>query len=97
MKTVLVTGASGEIGAAIAKEFAAAGYALALHGAKHIENVNSTCRNFQIKRHRSLSRLRRPFRPRRMRARVGGHRKKTRHIDALVNAAGISLVDFSTP
>ena len=46
MKTVLVTGASGEIGAAIAKEFAAAGYALALHGAKHIENVNQLAETF---------------------------------------------------
>ena len=40
MKTVLVTGASGEIGAAIAKEFAAAGYALALHGAKHLSLIH---------------------------------------------------------
>ena len=47
MKTVLVTGASGEIGAAIAKEFAAAGYALALHGAKHIENVNQLAETFK--------------------------------------------------
>ena len=46
MKTVLVTGASGEIVAAIAKEFAAAGYALALHGAKHIENVNQLAETF---------------------------------------------------
>ena len=47
MKTDLVTGASGEIGAAIAKEFAAAGYALALHGAKHIENVNQLAETFK--------------------------------------------------
>lgn len=47
MKTVLVTGASGEIGAAIAKEFAAAGYALALHGAKHIKNVNQLAETFK--------------------------------------------------
>ena len=39
MKTALITGASGEIGAAIAREFADAGYAVAVHGAKNFESA----------------------------------------------------------
>ena len=37
MKTALITGASGEIGAAVARHFAGAGYGVAVHGAKHFE------------------------------------------------------------
>ena len=94
MKTVLVTGASGEIGAAIAKEFAAAGYALALHGAKHIENVNQLAETFKsngIEAYPVCGALSDPAACERVWADT---EKKRGHIDALVNAAGISLVDF---
>lgn len=94
MKTVLVTGASGEIGAAIAKEFAAAGYALALHGAKHIENVNQLAETFKsngIEAYPVCGDLSDPAACERVWADT---EKKLGHIDALVNAAGISLVDF---
>ena len=85
MKTVLVTGASGEIGAAIAKEFAAAGYALALHGAKHIENVNQLADAFKSNALPAPAACERVW---------ADTEKKLGHIDVLVNAAGISLVDF---
>lgn len=88
MKTVLVTGASGEIGAALAKEFAAAGYALALHGAKHIENVNQLAETFKSNGIEAYPVCGDLSDPAVCRARVGGHRKKTRAIDVLVNAAG---------
>ena len=94
MKTVLVTGASGEIGAAIAKEFAAAGYALALHGAKHIENVNQLAETFKsngIEAYPVCGDLSDPAACERVWADT---EKKLGHIDVLVNAAGISLVDF---
>ena len=94
MKTVLVTGASGEIGAAIAKEFAAAGYALALHGAKHIENVNQLAETFKsngIEAYPVCGDLSGPAACERVWADT---EKKLGHIDILVNAAGISLVDF---
>ena len=39
MKTALITGASGEIGAAIAREFAKNGYNVAVHGAKNFEKA----------------------------------------------------------
>ena len=39
MKTALITGASGEIGAAIAREFAKNGYSVAVHGAKNFEKA----------------------------------------------------------
>ena len=94
MKTVLVTGASGEIGAAIAKEFAAAGYALALHGAKHIENVNQLAETFKsngIEAYPVCGDLSDPAACEHVWADT---EKKLGHIDVLVNAAGISLVDF---
>ena len=94
MKTVLVTGASGEIGAAIAKEFAAAGYDLALHGAKHIENVNQLAETFKsngIEAYPVCGDLSDPAACEHVWADT---EKKLGHIDVLVNAAGISLVDF---
>lgn len=41
MKTALITGASGEIGAAVARHFAEAGYGVALHGARHFKNAEA--------------------------------------------------------
>lgn len=39
MKNVFVSGASGEIGGAVAAHFAKTGYGVALHGASHFENA----------------------------------------------------------
>ena len=96
MKTVLVTGASGEIGAAIAKEFAAAGYALALHGAKHIENVNQLAETFKsngIEAYPVCGDLSDPAACERVWADT---EKKLGHIDVLVNAAGITYGTTAT-
>lgn len=46
MKTVLITGASGGIGAAIAKEMSDAGYAVALTYNKNKENAEKLCAQF---------------------------------------------------
>lgn len=94
MKTALITGASGEIGAAIAREFSDAGYGVALSGAKHIENAEALALELQQAGHAACAvqgDLSDPLACERVwteSERVLGH------IDVLVNGAGISLVTF---
>ncbi|MGN0479072.1 MAG: elongation factor P 5-aminopentanone reductase [Hominenteromicrobium sp.] len=94
MKTALITGASGEIGAAIAREFSGAGYGVALCGARHIETAQALALELQTagrKAHAVQGDLSDPLVCERVWA------ESTRalgHIDVLVNAAGISLVTF---
>ncbi len=94
MKTALITGASGEIGAAIAREFAKNGYNVAVHGAKNFEKAvklaeelqTADCIAFPVRG--DLSESSEAERVWSESCRALGH------IDVLVNGAGISLVDF---
>lgn len=94
MKTALITGASGEIGAAIARDFAAAGYAVAVHGAKNFEKAVKLAEELQAAGHTAFpvqGDLSDPAEAERVWAE--SHRALG-HIDVLINGAGISLVDF---
>lgn len=94
MKTVLITGASGEIGAAIAREFAAVGYGVAVHGAKHFENAESLAAELRrqgCEAYAVRGDLSRPEEAERVWSESS---KALGHIDVLVNGAGISLIHF---
>lgn len=94
MKTVLVTGASGEIGAAIAREFAAADYSVAVHGAKHFEkakNLADELREMDCSAYAVCGDLSDPAEAERVWAESVN---ALGHIDVLVNGAGISLINF---
>ena len=94
MKTALITGASGEIGAAIAQEFAKNGYNVAVHGAKNFEKAvklaeelqTADCTAFPV-----CGDLSDPAQAERV---WSESCRALGHIDVLVNGAGISLVDF---
>lgn len=94
MKTALITGASGEIGAAIAREFAKNGYNVAVHGAKNFEKAvklaeelqTADCTAFPV-----CGDLSDPAEAERV---WSESCRALGHIDVLVNGAGISLVDF---
>lgn len=94
MKTALITGASGEIGAAVARKFAAAGCGVAVHGAAHFENARSLAAELRSAGHNTYAvqgDLSDPLSCERVwkesEAALG-------HIDVLVNGAGASLVCF---
>ena len=94
MKTALITGASGEIGAAIAREFAQNGYAVAVHGAKNFEKAVKLAEELQTAECTAFpvcGDLADPAEAERV---WEESRRALGHIDVLVNAAGISLVDF---
>lgn len=94
MKTALITGASGEIGAAIAREFAKNGYHVAVHGSKNFEKAvklaeelqNAECAAFPVQGDLSS--------PEEADRVWEESRRALGHIDVLVNGAGISLVNF---
>ena len=94
MKTALITGASGEIGAAIAREFSDAGYGVALCGAKHIENAEALAIELQ-KAGRTACAVQGDLSKPEDCERVWDESAQALgHIDVLVNGAGISLVTF---
>ena len=94
MKTALITGASGEIGAAIAREFSAAGYAVAVHGAKNFDKAVKLAEELNAPAHPAVP----------VRGDLSDYAEADRvwkdattalgHIDVLINGAGISLVQF---
>lgn len=94
MKTALITGASGEIGAAIAREFSGAGYGVALCGAKHIENAEALALELQ-QAGRTACAVQGDLADPLACARVWAESERALgDIDVLVNGAGISLVTF---
>ena len=94
MKTALITGASGEIGAAIAREFSDAGYGVALCGAKHIENAEALALELQ-KTGRTACAVQGDLADPLACERVWAESERAfGDIDVLVNGAGISLVTF---
>lgn len=52
--TVLITGASGGIGRAIAEEFGSAGYQVAMHGHLHLDRLSDTVARFDAQGIRSM-------------------------------------------
>ncbi len=94
MKTVLITGASGEIGAAVARHFAAAGYGVALHGARHFENAAALAETLRQAGHTACA-VQGDLADPAACARVWAESEAALgHVDVLVNGAGVSLVDF---
>ena len=94
MKTALITGASGEIGAAIAREFFAAGYAVAVHGAKNFDKAVKLAEELNTPEHPAVpvcGDLSDPAEADRV---WSESTTALGHIDVLVNGAGISLIQF---
>ena len=91
MKTALITGASGGIGAAIAAALAAEGYLPVLHGFRHTEGLQKkaeTIGGFAIQA--DLSDIAQ------IRCMAEEVLQRTGHVDVLVNNAGISLSGLLT-
>ena len=94
MKTALITGASGEIGAAIAREFSAAGYAVAVHGAKNFEKAVKLAEELNTAEHPAVPVCGDLSDPKEADRVWEESTNALGHIDVLINGAGISLVDF---
>lgn len=94
MKTALITGASGEIGAAIARHFAGAGYGVAAHGAKHFEAAQALAASLRESGRTAVA-VQGDLSAPETCARVFSESEAALGpIDVLVNGAGMSLVDF---
>ncbi len=94
MKTALITGASGEIGSAIAREFANAGYAVAVHGAKNFDNAIQLAAELCMNNGTAYPVCGDLSTPEEAERVWSESSAALGHIDVLVNAAGISLVNF---
>lgn len=94
MKTALITGASGEIGAAVARHFAGAGYGVAVHGAKHFEAAQALAEALSAEGRTAFA-VQGDLSDPEACARVWAESESALGpVDVLVNGAGISLVEF---
>lgn len=94
MKTALITGASGEIGAAIAREFARVGYGTALHGARNFEDAKALAAALTEEGQTACALQGDLSRPEEAKALWQESERQLGHIDVLVNAAGVSHIGF---
>lgn len=91
MRAALIAGASGEIGAAVAREFSQNGYAVALHGAAHFENAAALAAELP-----NAAAVRGDLQNPAEAARVWEESVRALgKIDVLVNCAGASLIEFA--
>ena len=94
MKTALITGASGEIGAAVARHFAESGYGVALHGARHFENAEALADTLRQAGYTACA-VQGDLADPDVCARVWAESEAALgHVDVLVNGAGVSLIEF---
>ena len=95
-QTAIVTGASGGIGSAVAKQLASEGYTLALFGnnsSSALEETAQECRDLGAVVHTFYANLGNPDNAC---ARVDKAAHTLQHVDLLVNGAGISYVGLAT-